>query len=145
MALSQSALLELLSALDAADGVERVRLSLNRMYQELIEAEATEFIGAGPHERTDARVVQRNGHRPRTLSTTAGDLELAIPKLRGRVVLPVPARAATPGRSGVVRRRDGGLRHRHQRAQGRRPGQGTGCGHRDLQVRGVADLRRPRH
>lgn len=88
MALSQSALLELLSALDAADGVERVRLSLQRMYQELIEAEATEFIGAGPHERTDARVVQRNGHRPRTLSTTAGDLELAIPKLRAGSFFP---------------------------------------------------------
>jgi hypothetical protein len=72
MALSQSALLELLAALDAADGVERFRLSLQRMYQELIEAEATERIGAGPHERTEARVVQRNGHRPRTLSTTAG-------------------------------------------------------------------------
>jgi len=88
MALSQSALLELLSALDAADGVERVRLSLQRMYQELIEAEATEFIGAGPHERTEARVVQRNGHRPRTLSTTAGDLELAIPKLRAGSFFP---------------------------------------------------------
>jgi transposase-like protein len=88
MALSQSALLDLLSALDAADGVERVRLSLQRMYQELIEAEATEFIGAGPHERTEARVVQRNGHRPRTLSTTAGDLELAIPKLRAGSFFP---------------------------------------------------------
>jgi transposase-like protein len=82
MALSQSALLELLSALDAADGVERVRLSLQRMYQELIEAEATEFVGAGRHERTEGRVTQRNGHRSRVLSTTAGDLEPAIPKLR---------------------------------------------------------------
>ncbi len=88
MALSQSALLELLAALDAADGVERVRLSLQRMYQELIEAEATERIGAGPHERSDARLVQRNGHRPRTLSTTAGDLELAIPKLRAGSFFP---------------------------------------------------------
>lgn len=88
MALSQSALLDLLTALDAADGVERVRLSLQRMYQELIEAEATEHIGAGPHERSDARVAQRNGHRPRTLTTTAGDLELAIPKLRAGSFFP---------------------------------------------------------
>jgi len=70
------------------------------MYQELIEAEATEFIGAGPHERTEARVVQRNGHRPRTLSTTAGDLELAIPSCaRGR-----SSRACSSGAAGSTRR-----------------------------------------
>ena len=34
------------------------------------------------HERTDTRSNQRNGHRSRILSTTAGDLELRIPKLR---------------------------------------------------------------
>ena len=88
MALSQSALLDLLAALDAADGVERVRLSLQRMYQELIEAEATEHIGAGPHERSESRLTQRNGHRSRVLSTTAGDLELAIPKLRAGSFFP---------------------------------------------------------
>jgi len=88
MALSQSALLDLLAALDAADGVERVRLSLQRMYQELIEAEATEHIGAGLHERSDSRLTQRNGHRSRVLSTTAGDLELAIPKLRAGSFFP---------------------------------------------------------
>jgi putative transposase len=88
MALSQSALLDLLAALDAADGVERVRLSLQRMYQELIEAEATERVGAGLHERSDSRVTQRNGHRSRVLSTTAGDLELAIPKLRAGSFFP---------------------------------------------------------
>ena len=52
------------------------------IYQALIEAELTAVIGAGPHERTETRVAQRNGHRPRMLSTTAGDLELRIPKLR---------------------------------------------------------------
>jgi putative transposase len=39
-------------------------------------------IGAGPHERSASRSNQRNGSRPRTISTTAGDLELRIPKLR---------------------------------------------------------------
>ncbi|WP_231100738.1 transposase, partial [Mycobacterium avium] len=38
--------------------------------------------GASPHERTETRSNQRNGSRPRTLSTVAGDLELRIPKLR---------------------------------------------------------------
>jgi putative transposase len=48
----------------------------------LIEAEATAVIGAGPDERTESRTAQRNGHRPKLISTAAGDVELAIPKLR---------------------------------------------------------------
>ncbi|SDR95858.1 Transposase (or an inactivated derivative) [Jiangella sp. DSM 45060] len=52
------------------------------MYQALIDAEATAVIGAGPWERSAERTAQRNGSRPRVLTTTAGDLELRIPKLR---------------------------------------------------------------
>src|SRR3954462_7873472 len=59
----------------------RVRSAATTIYQALIEAELTAVIGAGPHERTEARTGQRNGSRPRTLTTTAGDLELRIPKL----------------------------------------------------------------
>ena len=50
--------------------------------QELIEAELTARIGAEPGERTLARTNLRNGHRPKLVSTPAGDLELGIPKLR---------------------------------------------------------------
>ena len=82
MALSQSALLEVLDAIKEADVADRVRESAATIYQALIEAELTSVIGAEPHERSDARTGQRNGHRPRVLSTTAGDLELRIPKLR---------------------------------------------------------------
>jgi len=48
----------------------------------LIDVEATEVIGAEPHERTSTRTNQRNGTRDRLLSTKAGDVELKIPKLR---------------------------------------------------------------
>jgi putative transposase len=82
MALDQSALLEVLDALKAADVGDRVRQAAETVYQALIEAELTDTIGAGLHERTEARTTQRNGHRARILSTTAGDLELRIPKLR---------------------------------------------------------------
>ena len=51
--------------------------------QQLIEAEATTFIGADRHERTETRIAQRNGHRPKLLSTPAGDVELGIPKQLG--------------------------------------------------------------
>jgi putative transposase len=82
MALDQSALLEVLEALKVADVDDRIRAAAQTIYQALIEAELTAVIGAEPHQRTVQRLNQRNGHRPRVLTTTAGDLELAIPKLR---------------------------------------------------------------
>src|SRR6185503_6241718 len=82
MALDQSALLEVLDALKAADVGDRVRQAAETVYQALIEAELTDTIGAALHERTEHRTNLRNGHRTRILSTTAGDLELRIPKLR---------------------------------------------------------------
>jgi len=88
MAMSQSALLDLLDALNASDGGDVVRTAVQVMLQELIEAEATAQIGADRHERSDLRTTQRNGHRPRTLSTKTGDVELAIPKLRAGSFFP---------------------------------------------------------
>jgi transposase-like protein len=72
MALNQSALLEVLEALHAADVDDRVRQAATTTYEALIEAELTAVIGAGPHERTSDRLAHRDGHRPRTLTTTAG-------------------------------------------------------------------------
>jgi putative transposase len=82
MALPQSAVSELLEAFRAGDGVDLVRESVQLVLQELIEAEATEKIGAGRYERTSERITDRNGFRDRALTTKAGDLELRIPKLR---------------------------------------------------------------
>jgi len=82
MALPQSALSELLEVFRTGDGVDLIRESVRVVMQELIEAEATERIGAAPYERTPDRVTERNGHRSRVLSTKAGDVDLHIPKLR---------------------------------------------------------------
>jgi len=82
MAMDQSALLELLGALKDTEVGDRIRAATEHLYQELIDAEATAVIGAGPWQRTAERTAQRNGTRPRTLTTTAGDLDLRIPKLR---------------------------------------------------------------
>jgi putative transposase len=82
MALDQSALLEVLAALKAAEIDDRIRQAAETIYQALIEAELTSVIGAYPHQRTEARTAQRNGHGPRTITTTAGDLDLKIPRLR---------------------------------------------------------------
>ena len=70
MALSESAVSDLLDALRVGEGTDLVRELAQWALQQLIEAEATEKIGADPWER--------NG----VLSTKAGDLQLGIPKLR---------------------------------------------------------------
>src|SRR6187397_2552827 len=82
MALSQSVVSELLEAFRAGEGVDLVRDAVQLVLQELIEVEATEAIGAARYERTDSRVTERNGSRPRLLTTQAGDVGLRIPKLR---------------------------------------------------------------
>jgi putative transposase len=88
MALDQSALFEVLEALKAAEVDDRIRQAAETIYQALIEAELASVIGALPHERTGARTGHRNGHRPRVLASTAGDLELRIPKLRAGSFFP---------------------------------------------------------
>ncbi|MGH9072297.1 MAG: IS256 family transposase [Acidimicrobiales bacterium] len=67
---------------------DRLREILEHTLQALIEAEASQVLGAQPHERTESRLGQRNGHRPRTVDTRLGRLELGIPKLRQGSFLP---------------------------------------------------------
>jgi putative transposase len=88
MALSQSALLEVLDALKASDSTDVIRNAVQLMLQQLIDAEATAFIGAEPHERTEERITQRNGVRSKTLTTAAGDVDLSITKLRQGTFFP---------------------------------------------------------
>jgi putative transposase len=86
MALSQSALNDLLDALRAGGDLDVVREALALVLQALIDAEAIQRIGARPYERTQTRTTHRNGSRSRLLSTKAGDVELRIPKLAMRCV-----------------------------------------------------------
>jgi transposase-like protein len=82
MALDYPALLALLSQLKDTDLTDRIRVATQRPYQELIDAEAAEMIGALAHKRSGERTTYRNGSRPRLLTSQAGDVDLRIPKLR---------------------------------------------------------------
>ncbi len=82
MALDQSALLEVLDAGKVAEVDDRVRQVATTVYPGLIEAELTAVIGAGSHEHSEARTNPCNRYRANVVSTTAGDLELRISKLR---------------------------------------------------------------
>ncbi len=81
-ALSQSAFLEVLDARKASDSADVVRTALQVILQQLIDAEATAFVGAEPHERSDARTNLRNDTRAKTITTAAGVVELGITKQR---------------------------------------------------------------
>src|SRR6202044_635153 len=65
------------------DGLDFLRESLTWVVQQLMKAGVTELVGAGRGERApEERLTHRNGYRARPWSTRAGEIELAIPKLR---------------------------------------------------------------
>jgi putative transposase len=67
-------------AFSTEDGLRRL---LESVVNAGMRAEASEHVGADPHERSDARRGHRNGSKPRTFKTRAGELELSIPQVRG--------------------------------------------------------------
>ena len=74
---------EVVGYLLEGEGVDVVRESLTWMCEQLMEAEVSELIGAERGERAPGeRLAHRNGYRPRRWDTRAGELELAIPKIR---------------------------------------------------------------
>ena len=78
MALSKSALSDLLDAVRAGGDLDVIREALAMVLQALIEAEAAQQIGADRYERSASRTTHRNGSRARLLSIKAGDVELRI-------------------------------------------------------------------
>jgi putative transposase len=73
---------QVVSYLLEEEGLDFLRESLCWVVQQLMEVEVSELIGAERGERTEERLTHRNGYRPRRWDTRAGELELAIPKLR---------------------------------------------------------------
>lgn len=61
---------------------DRLREVLEVICQAAMSEEVSNHLGAGRHERSADRVGHRNGHKPRTLKTRAGELELSVPQVR---------------------------------------------------------------
>jgi putative transposase len=59
-----------------------LREIVQRVLQEVLEAEMTEHVGAAPYERVEGRTGRRNGHKPRALRTRVGTLNLLVPQDR---------------------------------------------------------------
>lgn len=62
---------------------ELVRKSVEETLNELLDKEEEELICAARYERSEARQGYRSGHYSRKLTTTSGEVQLNIPKLKG--------------------------------------------------------------
>lgn len=64
------------------DDPDFLRGIVERTLQVILEEEMSAHLGAERYERTGERRGYRNGHKPRTLTTRVGTLELAVPQDR---------------------------------------------------------------
>ena len=62
---------------------ELVRSSVEETLNGLLEQEVQQLTGAAKYERSAERQGYRSGHYRRNLTTTSGDVELKMPKLKG--------------------------------------------------------------
>jgi transposase-like protein len=102
---TNTAATELAPLLQGSSAGELIPEIVRQGLQDLIELEVAAFIGADRHERTGDRLGYRNGYRPRSLATQAGDIDLQIPKLRNSGFLPSilePRRRVDQALYGVV-------------------------------------------
>ena len=110
--------------------------------QDLVDAEAAAVIGAQRYERTPQRTNRRNGTRPKTVATTAGEVELAIPKLRTGSFFPSllhPRRRVDKALYAVI---CSAWIEGVSTRKAWRPGQGPGQRVRDQPLHGLKDPRR---
>lgn len=78
----------ILDAFRESPDLDLVREMVRFLYQALINVEATQQIGAEPHERSITRSTRGNGSRTKLLTTRTGDVEVKIPKLRKGTYFP---------------------------------------------------------
>src|SRR5690606_18469235 len=60
-----------------------VRSSVEETLNELLDREAEALTNAAKYERTESRNGYRSGYYQRNLTTTSGDVQLNVPKLKG--------------------------------------------------------------
>lgn len=61
---------------------DRVRGAVRTTIQAVLEEELERLVGAGPYERSDQRVDVRNGHYPRRIVTTSGEVLVRVGRTR---------------------------------------------------------------
>jgi len=78
-----SSLLETYEIKTTADIQEALKDLLGGTIQEMLEAELDEHMGYGRSEQTgEVKTNYRNGHKPKTLKSTAGEIDIEVPQDR---------------------------------------------------------------
>lgn len=76
------------SGLDAAlesitaTGLDGMAEAIRILVNEAMKLERAEFLGAQPHERSDARRGYANGFKPKTVHTRVGSIDFEVPQVR---------------------------------------------------------------
>jgi len=60
-----------------------IRLAVQKMVQEAVEQEVTDFLGRERYERQAAPVGYRNGYKPGRIRSAEGEIPLQVPQVRG--------------------------------------------------------------
>jgi putative transposase len=92
----------LFELIQKADSTDFLKELAQTALQRLMEFQVDDLCGAGRHERSGERSNYRNGHRPRTLETRLGTLDLKIPKLRTGSYFPPFLEARRTGEQALV-------------------------------------------
>jgi transposase-like protein len=80
--------LVLAELLEKAGESDFLRAVAEAVLQLLMETDVEGLVGAGRHERSGERTAWRNRYRDRTLDTRLGSLQLRIPQVAARHLLP---------------------------------------------------------
>lgn len=72
----------------AEHGFDGMAEAMQLLFNECMKIERRQAIGVGPYQRGEARRGQANGFKPRKLKTRVGELQLAVPQVRGAEFYP---------------------------------------------------------
>ncbi len=64
------------------EGFDRMADAIALLLNEAMKLERSDFLGAGPYERSGERIGYANGFKPKRVKGRLGELELSIPKVR---------------------------------------------------------------
>lgn len=65
-----------------ASGLDGMAEAIRILVNEAMKLERAEFLGAQPHERSDARRGYANGFKPKTVHTRVGSIDFEVPQVR---------------------------------------------------------------
>jgi transposase-like protein len=72
----------------AEHGFDGMAQAMERLINECMKIERQQALGVGPYQRSETRRGQANGFKPKRLKTRIGQLQLAVPQVRGAKFYP---------------------------------------------------------